>query len=158
MSLPYLEFLSKQDPTYIATRKLLFSRQNPYYSAGKTFNGIGQVVFMIHITVDIHLSPKWASRWSLAPMVHLVFLILGQSDLHILGPCPIFRLFSVQITTRRSWSRYMLLRMWALRSHLNLSSFLNWNAPEEHEWARSHPRVSIHLRPHVLHSELVCVG
>lgn len=50
MSLPYLGFLSKEDPTYIATRKLLFSRQNPYYSAGKTFNGVGYVVFMIHIT------------------------------------------------------------------------------------------------------------
>ena len=41
LSLPYLGFLDRSDPAYIATRKLLLSRNNPYYSAGKTFNGVG---------------------------------------------------------------------------------------------------------------------
>jgi hypothetical protein len=41
LSLPYLGFLDKQHPTYIATRNLLLSRGNPYYAAGKTFNGVG---------------------------------------------------------------------------------------------------------------------
>ncbi|TFY78639.1 hypothetical protein EWM64_g5373 [Hericium alpestre] len=41
LSLPYLGFLDKSHPAYVATRKLLLSRQNPYYAAGKTFRGIG---------------------------------------------------------------------------------------------------------------------
>ncbi|KIM91009.1 glycoside hydrolase family 125 protein [Piloderma croceum F 1598] len=41
LSLPYLGFLEKNDPKYLATRKLLLSRQNPYYAAGPTFRGIG---------------------------------------------------------------------------------------------------------------------
>ncbi|KAF7329400.1 hypothetical protein MKEN_00201600 [Mycena kentingensis (nom. inval.)] len=41
VSLPYLGFLDKHNPAYVATRKKLFSRSNPYYSAGKTFSGIG---------------------------------------------------------------------------------------------------------------------
>ncbi|KAI0770800.1 Six-hairpin glycosidase-like protein [Irpex lacteus] len=41
LSLPYLGFLDKTNPAYVATRKLLLSRQNPYYSQGKTFRGIG---------------------------------------------------------------------------------------------------------------------
>ncbi|KAI0049554.1 glycoside hydrolase family 125 protein [Auriscalpium vulgare] len=41
LSLPYLGFLEKDHPAYLATRKLLLSRGNPYYSAGKTFGGIG---------------------------------------------------------------------------------------------------------------------
>ena len=41
MSLPYLGFLDKNNPEYAATRKLLLSRRNPYYAAGKSFNGIG---------------------------------------------------------------------------------------------------------------------
>ncbi|KAI0301771.1 Six-hairpin glycosidase-like protein [Multifurca ochricompacta] len=41
LSLPYLEFLSRTDPAYVATRNLLLSRGNPYFAAGKTFTGIG---------------------------------------------------------------------------------------------------------------------
>ena len=41
LSLPYLGFLNKTHPAYVATRKLLLSRKNPYYAAGKNFNGIG---------------------------------------------------------------------------------------------------------------------
>ncbi|KAK0467932.1 Six-hairpin glycosidase-like protein [Desarmillaria tabescens] len=41
LSLPYLGFLRKDDPAYVVTRKLLLSSKNPYYAAGKTFNGIG---------------------------------------------------------------------------------------------------------------------
>lgn len=41
LSLPYLGFLDKSDPTYVTTRKLLLSRRNPYYAAGKSFKGIG---------------------------------------------------------------------------------------------------------------------
>ncbi|KDQ64761.1 glycoside hydrolase family 125 protein [Jaapia argillacea MUCL 33604] len=41
LSLPYLGFLDKQNPEYLATRRLLLSRQNPYYAAGKNFSGIG---------------------------------------------------------------------------------------------------------------------
>ena len=41
LSLPYLGFLDKSDPTYVATRKTLLSRGNPYYAVGKNFSGIG---------------------------------------------------------------------------------------------------------------------
>ncbi|KAF7341716.1 Glycoside hydrolase family 125 protein [Mycena sanguinolenta] len=41
LSLPYLGFLDKTNPAYVATRKLLLSRGNPYYAKGAKFNGIG---------------------------------------------------------------------------------------------------------------------
>ncbi|KAL0949606.1 hypothetical protein HGRIS_009652 [Hohenbuehelia grisea] len=41
LSLPYLGFLDKNNAAYVATRKLLLSNKNPYFSAGKTFRGIG---------------------------------------------------------------------------------------------------------------------
>jgi len=41
LSLPYLGFLDRDQPDYVATRKLLLSRNNPYYAAGKNFSGIG---------------------------------------------------------------------------------------------------------------------
>ncbi|KAJ7110661.1 Six-hairpin glycosidase-like protein [Mycena epipterygia] len=41
LSLPYLGFLDKSHPAYVATRKLLLSRGNPYFAAGKNFSGIG---------------------------------------------------------------------------------------------------------------------
>ncbi|KAI0092796.1 Six-hairpin glycosidase-like protein [Irpex rosettiformis] len=41
LSLPYLGFLEKTNPAYVATRKLLLSRKNPYYAQGKSFRGIG---------------------------------------------------------------------------------------------------------------------
>lgn len=43
LSLPYLGFLDKSHPAYVATRKLLLSAKNPYFSAGKKFRGIGCV-------------------------------------------------------------------------------------------------------------------
>ncbi|KIM45997.1 glycoside hydrolase family 125 protein [Hebeloma cylindrosporum] len=69
MSLPYLGFLDKQHPTYIATRKILFSRQNPYYSAGKTFNGIG----------GPHIDP-----WHPWPMSHISAIFGTDNDEEIL--------------------------------------------------------------------------
>ncbi|KAI0650006.1 Six-hairpin glycosidase-like protein [Trametes meyenii] len=41
LSLPYLGFLDKSHPAYVKTRKVLLSRNNPYYAAGKNFSGIG---------------------------------------------------------------------------------------------------------------------
>jgi len=41
ISLPYLGFLDKRHPAYTATRKVLLSPKNPYFSAGKKFRGIG---------------------------------------------------------------------------------------------------------------------
>ncbi|KAI9001183.1 Six-hairpin glycosidase-like protein [Trametes punicea] len=41
LALPYLGFLEKTHPAYVATRKLLLSRKNPYFVAGKNFSGIG---------------------------------------------------------------------------------------------------------------------
>ncbi|KAK7695703.1 hypothetical protein QCA50_000339 [Cerrena zonata] len=41
LSLPYLGFLDKHHPAYVATRKLLLSRGNPYFAATKKFNGVG---------------------------------------------------------------------------------------------------------------------
>ncbi|KAF8161946.1 Six-hairpin glycosidase-like protein [Mycena galopus ATCC 62051] len=40
-SLPYLGFLDMSNPSYVATRKLLLSRGNPYYAQGAHFRGIG---------------------------------------------------------------------------------------------------------------------
>ncbi|EJD01025.1 uncharacterized protein FOMMEDRAFT_21486 [Fomitiporia mediterranea MF3/22] len=41
LSLPYLGFLNKTDPAYVATRQVLLSRQNPYFAKGPSFFGIG---------------------------------------------------------------------------------------------------------------------
>ncbi|KAJ7266601.1 Six-hairpin glycosidase-like protein [Mycena rebaudengoi] len=41
LSMPYLGFLDKHNPAYVATRKLLLSKKNPYFAAGKSFNGVG---------------------------------------------------------------------------------------------------------------------
>ncbi|KAF4336881.1 DUF1237 domain protein [Fusarium beomiforme] len=41
VSLPYLGFLKRDDPTYKKTKAALFSRANPYYAVGKNFSGIG---------------------------------------------------------------------------------------------------------------------
>lgn len=41
LSLPYLGFVERTNPTYIATREFLLSRKNPYYARGKTVSGIG---------------------------------------------------------------------------------------------------------------------
>jgi len=41
LSLPYLGFLDMNDSAYVATRKVLLSRQNPYYAAGVNFSAIG---------------------------------------------------------------------------------------------------------------------
>uniref|UniRef100_A0A0D2YD71 Meiotically up-regulated gene 157 protein n=1 Tax=Fusarium oxysporum (strain Fo5176) TaxID=660025 RepID=A0A0D2YD71_FUSOF len=41
VSLPYLGFLKRDDPTYKKTKSAMFSRANPYYAVGKTFSGIG---------------------------------------------------------------------------------------------------------------------
>ncbi|KAJ6587330.1 Six-hairpin glycosidase-like protein [Mycena sp. CBHHK59/15] len=41
LSLPYLGFLDKHHPAYVATRKLLLSRGNPYFAAGRNFSGAG---------------------------------------------------------------------------------------------------------------------
>jgi meiotically up-regulated gene 157 (Mug157) protein len=41
VSLPYLGFLERSDPTYQKTKAAMFSRANPYYAVGKSWNGIG---------------------------------------------------------------------------------------------------------------------
>jgi meiotically up-regulated gene 157 (Mug157) protein len=41
LSLPYLGFVEKDNPTYASTRKLLLSPKNPYYAVGKNISGIG---------------------------------------------------------------------------------------------------------------------
>ncbi|EKM77647.1 hypothetical protein AGABI1DRAFT_122020 [Agaricus bisporus var. burnettii JB137-S8] len=41
ISLPYLGFLEKKNPAYVATRKQLLSAKNPYFAAGKKFQGVG---------------------------------------------------------------------------------------------------------------------
>ncbi|CAK5263065.1 unnamed protein product [Mycena citricolor] len=41
LSLPYLGFVDKHDPTYRSTRRFLLSRQNPYFASGSNFSGIG---------------------------------------------------------------------------------------------------------------------
>ncbi|KAH9951757.1 Six-hairpin glycosidase-like protein [Amylocystis lapponica] len=41
LSLPYLGFLNISHPAYVATRKVVLSRANPYYVVGKNFSGVG---------------------------------------------------------------------------------------------------------------------
>lgn len=41
LSLPYLGFIEKNDPIYLATRKYVLSENNPYYFVGKAGHGIG---------------------------------------------------------------------------------------------------------------------
>ena len=40
LSLPYLEFIQKDNPVYLATREWILSENNPYYFKGK-YSGIG---------------------------------------------------------------------------------------------------------------------
>lgn len=44
LSLPYIGFLEKDDPTYIKTKETLLSRKNPYFAAGEGFTGVGYVL------------------------------------------------------------------------------------------------------------------
>ncbi|KAJ3514566.1 hypothetical protein NLJ89_g2306 [Agrocybe chaxingu] len=69
LSLPYLGFLDKHHPAYVATRKLLLSRKNPYYAAGKTFNGVG----------GPHVDP-----WHPWPMSHISAIFGTDNDREIL--------------------------------------------------------------------------
>jgi hypothetical protein len=48
LSLPYLGFLNKTHPAYVATRKQILSRGNPYYAAGKNFDGVGYALHSIY--------------------------------------------------------------------------------------------------------------
>ncbi|KAH8827769.1 Six-hairpin glycosidase-like protein [Flagelloscypha sp. PMI_526] len=41
LSLPYLGFLKKDHPAYLATKKVVLSRQNPYYAEGASWKGVG---------------------------------------------------------------------------------------------------------------------
>ncbi|MGY3724670.1 hypothetical protein SAMN05421767_11314 [Granulicatella balaenopterae] len=41
LAAPYLGYCDSQDPTYLATRKTLLSKENPYYYEGKFARGIG---------------------------------------------------------------------------------------------------------------------
>ena len=41
MAAPYLGYCDKEDPTYLATRKTLLSKENPYFYEGKFAKGIG---------------------------------------------------------------------------------------------------------------------
>jgi len=70
LSLPYLGFLDRSDPAYIATRKLLLSRNNPYYVVGKTFNGVGGP----HI-----------DAWNPWPMSHISAIFGTDDDQEILN-------------------------------------------------------------------------
>ncbi|KIY72929.1 glycoside hydrolase family 125 protein [Cylindrobasidium torrendii FP15055 ss-10] len=64
LSLPYLGFLDKTDPTYVATRELLMSTNNPYFAKGRGFNGVG----------GPHVDP-----WHPWPMSH-ISSIFGTDD------------------------------------------------------------------------------
>ena len=41
MSAPYLGYCAEDDPVYLATRRTLLSKENPYYYEGKYAKGIG---------------------------------------------------------------------------------------------------------------------
>ncbi|KAJ6789133.1 hypothetical protein PWT90_01525 [Aphanocladium album] len=41
LSLPYLGFLPRNDPTYLKTKDAMLSRMNPYYAEGANFKGVG---------------------------------------------------------------------------------------------------------------------
>ncbi|KAF9008869.1 Six-hairpin glycosidase-like protein [Cyathus striatus] len=69
LALPYLGFLDKNNPTYVATRNILLSRNNPYYAAGKKFNGVG----------GPHVDP-----WHPWPMSHISAIFGTENDQEIL--------------------------------------------------------------------------
>ncbi|ESK97428.1 duf1237 domain protein [Moniliophthora roreri MCA 2997] len=69
LSLPYLGFLDRNNPTYVATRKLLMSGRNPYYAKGKYFSGVG----------GPHVDP-----WHPWPMSHISNIFGTDSDEEIL--------------------------------------------------------------------------
>jgi meiotically up-regulated gene 157 (Mug157) protein len=69
LSLPYLGFLDKHNHAYVKTRKMLMSRKNPYYAAGKTWNGVG----------GPHVDP-----WHPWPMSHISAIFGSDDDKEIL--------------------------------------------------------------------------
>ncbi|KYK58515.1 DUF1237 domain protein [Drechmeria coniospora] len=64
LSLPYLGFLDRNDPTYKRTKAKMWSNENPFYAEGKQFSGVG----------GPHVSPD--SPW---PMSH-ISAIFGTDD------------------------------------------------------------------------------
>ncbi|TFK76098.1 hypothetical protein BDN72DRAFT_756746 [Pluteus cervinus] len=70
LSLPYLGFLDKHHPVYVATKNVIFSKKNPYYAAGKSFNGIG----------GPHVDP-----WHPWPMSHVSKIFGSDNDAEILN-------------------------------------------------------------------------
>lgn len=57
VSFPYLGFLDRSDKTYQKTKEAMFSRANPYYAEGKTFNGIGYVRRLFSSSFSVHHHP-----------------------------------------------------------------------------------------------------
>lgn len=57
LSLPYLDYCPKDDPTYLNTRRMILSERNPYYYQGSCAQGIGSPHtpknFIWHIALSI---------------------------------------------------------------------------------------------------------
>lgn len=57
LSLPYLDYCSKDDPVYLNTRRMILSRRNPYYYEGTYAKGIGSphtpADYIWHIALSI---------------------------------------------------------------------------------------------------------
>ncbi|KAF7375715.1 Glycoside hydrolase family 125 protein [Mycena sanguinolenta] len=86
LSLPYLGFLDKSHPAYVATRKLLLSRGNPYYAAGKKFSGIGCVPLLrpsstFASSTPTYLPPGRPTHGRMAPWpMSQITAIFGTDD------------------------------------------------------------------------------
>lgn len=75
LSLPYLGFLEKTHPAYVATRKLLLSKGNPYFAQGANFSGTGYAVVLSAILYSPTIQRP--TRRRLAPVAH----VADQRDL-----------------------------------------------------------------------------
>lgn len=123
LSLPYLGFLDKQHPSYVATRKLLLSKGNPYYAAGQKFNGVGYafVILMLsfnsitHLEEDLMLtlgthglsstSEALANVYhSFRPMSHISSIFGTDDDQEILQS--LYIIANVRIRLRSFLTRY----------------------------------------------------
>ncbi|MDU2241716.1 MAG: glycoside hydrolase family 125 protein, partial [Paenibacillus sp.] len=73
LSLPYLDYCSKDDPIYLNTRRMILSRRNPYYYEGTYAKGIGSP----------HTPPDYI--WHIALSIQGITALDETEKLDILG-------------------------------------------------------------------------
>lgn len=92
LSIPMTGFTSADDPTYLATRQLLLSAENPYYYSGTRAWGIGSPHTPVHHIWPIALAVQSLTSTSTAEKRRLLELLRnttgGTGQMHESFHCP----------------------------------------------------------------------